>query len=92
MAILQQVFDEVPTDESTLHAMSICYRELDMRKQQKKIITKYKYNRYNYDWFYYTAEKVAIIYENACKTDKSEEHMTAWFMAHVRVNLFYYIL
>lgn len=32
LATMDQVFEECPIDEGTLHAMSICYRELDMRK------------------------------------------------------------
>ena len=39
LSIISPIVDEVPTDENTIQALTICYRELDQR--ENKIIIKF---------------------------------------------------
>lgn len=44
-AILEDVSKEVPTDDGTIQALSICYRELEKRKWKVTINLLKKYNQ-----------------------------------------------
>lgn len=89
-SIIDKVRSEVPCEDSTLQAMSICYRESHQRIDTfiLTLITCLFYT-YSFLLYFFTADKISEVYEAASKADpNNEEILSHLFMSYVRLGDF----